>query len=99
MPSVTALSLSSDKLTLTLTGSNYFTTGYAAKVTYASIAADSIVVNSATSLSATWNKGLPLSNTALYPVIWFERSADSHWATVTANFTNTFTLSSIDSNV
>jgi len=42
-----------------LTGTDFFTTDYYANVSFATIKADTVSVDSATQVTAAWSKGLP----------------------------------------
>jgi len=53
-------SLSKTGTTLVFTGENFYTVGYTAVATYNKIKATSVVVDSATQATATWEGGLPI---------------------------------------
>lgn len=98
MPSVTSGSISSDKMSITLTGTNLELSGFSAAVTFSGIAADSVTVSSSTSVSASWSSGVPLtSTTSISPVLYYTSSTsnETHWASVTYTATNTITTTSI----
>lgn len=57
---------------ITFTGSNFPTSGYNAKAKFSGVEADIITVSSATTAVATWNLGVPITNTAAVPELRFE---------------------------
>jgi hypothetical protein len=56
-PIVAAVSKSAQ--TLSFTGSNFFASGYTAVARYCGATADSVSIDSATQVTATWTKGVP----------------------------------------
>jgi len=55
-------SLTSTATTMVFTGKNFPTSGYASSTTtFAGVAADTVVVDSATQITATWTTGTPVS--------------------------------------
>ena len=58
------------------TGTNFFTTGYSALATFHGIAADTVTVDSATQVTATWTHGLPLVATPAIPALGFQHTTD-----------------------
>ena len=61
MPVVSSAVVESDKLTMTITGTNFFTSGFDGKVTYAGVDADTVTITSSTQLTATWTNGVPIA--------------------------------------
>ena len=60
MPAVSTVVLTNDK-TVTFTGTDFFSSGYTARVDLASVTATSVVTSSSSSIAATWDKGVPPS--------------------------------------
>lgn len=77
MPTVSSFTTSGSNILVS--GSNFLTSGFSAQLTYAGVTADSVSIDSASQVTATFNLGVPLS-TSVKPVLWFESSAVSHWA-------------------
>ena len=46
--------------------------GYNAKAKFSGVEADSVIVSSETTAVATWNLGVPITNTATVPELRFE---------------------------
>jgi len=61
-PIVTAVSKSAQ--TLSFSGSNFFTSSYTAVAKYCGATADSVSIDSATQVTATWTKGVPPCQTS-----------------------------------
>jgi hypothetical protein len=80
---------------LKITGANYYTTGYAASVYLAGVKATSVVINSATEVVATFEKGLPPFTGSLSPQLQFQKtdSSERHDASGTATVSNSLTIS------
>ena len=57
---------------ITYTGSNFPLSGYNAKAKFSGVEADSVIVSSETTVVATWNLGVPITNTATVPELRFE---------------------------
>jgi hypothetical protein len=57
---------------ITFTGENFPTSGYNSKAKFNGVEADSVTVSSATTAVATWNLGVPITNTAAVPELRFE---------------------------
>lgn len=89
-PNVTALS-DSVPGQIVFTGTNFFTTGYTANASYGGIVADTIVTDSATQVTATWNYGFPPLGQAVMPVLWFDETTSN--ATYFASINTTLTKS------
>jgi hypothetical protein len=68
--------LSSTLDSITFTGTNFFTTGYNYLAELAGIPADSVVVNSATEIVATWITGIP-PTIGVAPVLSFGNLTDA----------------------
>lgn len=88
----TALTLDSGLGTITVTGTGFFDTsaGFSASLTFAGVAADTVTVSSSTSLVASFSKGVPISATAISPVVVFSATDNSgiqHWAKVNTGVT------------
>lgn len=96
MPTVSSYATTED--TITITGINFFTSSYTAKFSYAGVTADSVTIDSATQVTATFTNGVPLSYATL-PVLWFESSTDAHWAINTVTLVNNPTVSGLNDNV
>ncbi len=57
---------------ITFTGENFPTSGYNSKAKFNGVEADSVTVSSATTAVATWNLGVPITNSAAVPELRFE---------------------------
>jgi len=75
---------------ITFTGSSFPTSGYNSKAKFNGVEADSVIVDSATTTIATWNLGVPITNTAAVPELRFESQTNLGSALI-AN-PNTITL-------
>lgn len=60
--------------TIVFTGTDFITTGNAS-ASFAGVAANSVVVDSATQATATWTLGVPLNSNASKPVLSFTNDA------------------------
>lgn len=88
MPAVSAASIVSGQY-ISLTGTNFFTSGYTAKVRYAGVYADSVSIDSATGVVASFTKGVPFQGIAVKPELSFVKpSGETHFASVTATLSN-----------
>jgi hypothetical protein len=63
MPAIATLALSSDKTQMIFTGTNFFTADYTASVTYISLNAATVTIDSDSQVTATWTYGVPISAT------------------------------------
>lgn len=102
MPSVSSTTLSSDKLQISFIGTNFFTSGYTASVSYGGVVADSVSITSASSAVAVYNLGVPLQGTGAKPVLSFvsTSSSETHWASSTAsNLINSLSITSSSSGL
>ena len=83
---------------ITFTGVNFPTNGYNTKAKFNGIEADSVTVSSATTADATWNLGVPITNTAFVPELRFESQINLGSALIanpnTVTLTNVLTISS-----
>lgn len=100
MPVVSSIA-QQDAYTLVFTGVGFSFTGFPAQVRYINIKADSVTVDSDTQVTAVFTNGIPLSQSAKAPVLFFKDSASaaSHWAASTATITNPVTASALNSQV
>jgi len=57
---------------INIVGTDFITSSYTATVTYGGVAADSVVINSATSLTATFSVGVALARVSEKPIVKFE---------------------------
>jgi hypothetical protein len=55
-------SMTKTDTTMVLTGTSFYTAGYTTRVSYMGIDATSVVVDSATQVTATWTGGVPLTS-------------------------------------
>ena len=81
------------------TGTNFFTAGYTAGSSLDGIEASTVVVDSATQVTATWTNGVPVLSAATKPVLSFKTSDVSqgsltHFAIVSETVTNELTITS-----
>jgi hypothetical protein len=60
-----------DGLSIEFIGTDFITSGYNGKVKFLGVEADSVTINSDTSLTATYNQGVP-NHIGEKPEIWFE---------------------------
>jgi len=67
-PAVTAVTKSATK-TITVAGTDFFTKLYTASLTYGDVKADSVTISSATSLIATFSKGVPIVKESTIPCV------------------------------
>lgn len=78
-------SLTKTDTTIVFTGKNFYTTDHVGKANFIGIQADSVVVNSATQVTATWTTGVPTtSSTSEYPVLYFVKTLVTTPCVVTA---------------
>jgi len=86
---------------IVFTGTDFFTSGYAVNASYSGIPADTVVVDSATQVTATWTMGIPPLSSAVVPKLWFN-STGSDYRLINAanlnslNLTLAVTSSSVD---
>jgi len=97
MPAVSEIAKT--ETTLVFTGTNFFTADFDLFATLDGIKADSIVVDSANKVTATWTKGVPVIKTASKPVLSFQttqaaKGALAHYAIMNKDVTNALTISS-----
>ena len=71
MPFVNSVSISTDKKSLTFTGTNLLLSGFLALVNFTGVAANTVTVISSTSVTAFWSNGVPISYNATYPVLYY----------------------------
>jgi len=91
-PAVTATDISSGSMVFT--GTNFFTaTTYEARTTYCGIYADTVSVDSATQVTATWTLGIPPCGTAK-PVLTFNTTELLDYASGVADVVNNLTIAS-----
>ena len=83
---------------ITFTGSNFPTSGYNTKAKFSGVEADSVTVSSPTIAVATWNLGVPITNTVTVPELRFESQTSLDSALIanpnTVTLTNPLTISS-----
>jgi hypothetical protein len=72
-PAISAVS-KADESSISFTGTGFFTAGYAAKASFGGHEATSVVVNDATSVTATFAGGVPTVAAAESPKLWFEKT-------------------------
>jgi len=84
---------------IVFTGTNFYTTGYAANASYGGAYADAITIDSATQVTATWTYGLPPLTTALMPSLWFNETGTDvrHYANISTTLSKTLTVTGADS--
>ena len=73
MPSVVSVAIT-DSSTITFTGINFFTTGYAPSASFNSIWADEVIVTDSTTAVAKWNKGVPININVSTPQLKFTKT-------------------------
>mmetsp|Transcript_20906 Transcript_20906/g.32383 ORF Transcript_20906/g.32383 Transcript_20906/m.32383 type:complete len:339 (+) Transcript_20906:3983-4999(+) len=93
MPTVSAASITSSTI-LVLTGTAFlFDRSFTPKVSIGGVPASTVVIDSDTSLSTTWDLGVPVLAEATTPVVEFENSEGIiHEAVVTASLNNPITI-------
>lgn len=86
---------------IVFTGTNFYTTGYAANSSYGGAYADSISIDSATQVTATWTYGLPPMTDALMPLLWFNETGTDvrHYANISSTLSKTLTVTGADSTL
>ena len=101
MPSVSSIS-QTDSLTLSITGLSFQmggASGFVAGVSFVFSNADTVTVNSDTSITAVFNNGIPKTLTAKLSSVYFTSTSPNatHWASVASNatITNRFVSNSI----
>jgi len=100
-PIVTGASLSSTNDQIVFTGTDFFTSAYSAHASFAGVPATSVSIDSATQVTATWVKGVPVASTSASPSLYFNSSSSEdllHYASVPAAATVTNTLSMTQSS-
>jgi hypothetical protein len=75
MPAVASIDNSVSN-TIVFTGTNFFESGYTANASYGGAPADTVVIDSATQVTATWTLGMPPLGEALIPKLWFNNTSD-----------------------
>lgn len=73
MPLVSAAAIA-DASTIEFTGTDFFTAGYTPVVSFGGVAADTVVVDSAIKVTATYSKGVPVVSAATTPILSFKKS-------------------------
>jgi hypothetical protein len=73
MPAVVSVALT-DSATITFTGTNFFTIGYAPSASFNSIWADEVTVTDANTAVAKWNKGVPVITSTAAPQLKFTKT-------------------------
>jgi len=83
-PAVTTVAMANTNDKIIFTGTNFFTASYTAHVSYAGVPATSVAIDSATQVTATWTKGVPVASAAAVPTLYFnETSSDLiHYASI-----------------
>jgi len=71
-----------DSTTITVTGTDFFISDYDAGVTYGGIEADSVTVNDAQTIVATFDKGVPVVRVSEIPIIKFESQSSDMFTDV-----------------
>jgi len=74
MPIVDSVVLT-DSATITFTGQNFFTSGYTPKAQFNGVDADEVTIDSVTTVTAKWNKGVPTTGAATAPKLWFVKAS------------------------
>jgi hypothetical protein len=99
-PEVTSIAFGSN--TVTLTGSGFSITDFtSAWVSVAGMSADEVTVNGDTSVSATFDMGVPITNGAISPVLAFasddEDELSELYAVMSATLTNELDITAVNS--
>lgn len=71
----TSTSTSKTTTTIVFTGTNYDISGFSANASFGGVVADSIVIDSANQVTATFTKGVPVVNSETAPVLTFTSSS------------------------
>jgi len=74
-PNIVTSVITPDKLNLTLTDTNFYTSDFNCRVSYAGVFATNVTVISSSEIRALFPSGVPLSNTAIAPVVYFTNSS------------------------
>ena len=69
-----------------MTGTNFPTSSYTASVIYKGVESNSATIDSATGITATFTQGVPVSSTAVTPIIRFTPTSRRMLSTTTANY-------------
>jgi hypothetical protein len=98
MPVVTAVVLQ-DSNTLVFTGVGFEFSSFPAQVSFLNVIADSVSVDSDTQVTATYSEGVPLSQSAQTPLLFFQDtdSSATHWAVSTSTVINRVTQTALNS--
>ena len=70
MPIVSSVSISGESIDVT--GTNFFTSGYTAHLKFGGVEAETVAINSDTSIEATFDYGVPHDGIGSSPEVWFE---------------------------
>jgi hypothetical protein len=81
---------------IVFTGTSFYTAGYTANASYGGAFADTITIDSATQVTATWNYGLPPLDADEQPVLWFDQTGSDvrHYANISQSLNLTLTVTS-----
>lgn len=92
-------SSSKTSTTIVFTGTNYDISGYTATAIFGGIAADSIVVDSASQVTATFTKGVPVVSADTAPVLTFTNGALEYYSATSSNLANTISVTASTSGL
>jgi len=73
-PTISAISVT-DASTVSVTGTGFPTSGYTCSIIFKGVESSSATISSATAITATFSKGVPLSSAAADPIIRFTPSS------------------------
>jgi hypothetical protein len=86
---------------IVFTGTNFFTTDFNAHAAYSDVPADTVVVDSATQVTATWTMGIPPMGTDVIPDLWFNSTSGEivHMASISAVLNKALDVTSSSSSL
>jgi hypothetical protein len=92
-PKISEVILTDDS-TVTFTGTDFFTGAeYSGEVKFSGVKADSVSLDSATSVTAKWNMGVPVNNEALPSLLFKKTSSEEYFSQSTVSLKNPLSLS------
>ena len=81
--------------TIVFTGTNFYTSGYTAQASFNGVKADTTVVDSASSVTATWTSGVPIVAAATKPELKFTAEGElktAIYASMASDLTNALNI-------
>jgi hypothetical protein len=92
-PKISEVVLTDDS-TVTLTGTDFFTGAeYSGEVKFSGVKADTVTLDSATTVTAKWNMGVPVNNEAIPSLIFKKTSSEEYFSKSMVSLKNPLSLS------